>query len=166
MNLPRILVICTHNSARSQMAEGLFRALAGDRFDVASAGTEATFVRPEAIRVMAEQGIDIRDQHSKTLTRFLGESFAWVITVCDQVREACPVFPGAERTLHWSVDDPSQVDGSEAARLEAYRRAAADLGDRIRAFLAELDIGDGGAVDREAAAASVDRPRSSTGDHA
>ena len=132
------------------MAEGLFRAWAGDRFDVASAGTEATFVRPEAIRVMAEQGIDIRDQHSKTLTRFLGEPFAWVITVCDQAREACPVFPGAERMLHWSIDDPSQVDGPEEARLEAYRRAATDLGDRIRAFLADLDDG-GRAVDGEAA---------------
>ena len=158
MNLPRILVICTHNSARSQIAEGLFRAWAGDRFDVASAGTEATFVRPEAIRVMAEQGIDIRDQHSKTLTRFLGERFAWVITVCDQAREACPVFPGAERTIHWSIDDPSLVDGPEEARLAAYRRAATDLGDRIRAFLANLDDVDGGSVDGGASAANIARP--------
>jgi arsenate reductase (thioredoxin) len=103
----RVLFICTHNSARSQMAEGLLRYIGNDRFEVFSAGTEATFVRPMAIQVMAELGIDISHQQSKTLDRYLGEPFDDVITVCDTAAEACPVFPGAVRRRHWSFEDPS-----------------------------------------------------------
>src|ERR671937_157293 len=102
----RVLFICTHNSARSQMAEGWLRHLAGDRFDACSAGTEATRVRPLAIRAMAEAGIDISRQESKTLDRYLGEPFDAVITVCDPANEACPVFRGAARRLHWRFPDP------------------------------------------------------------
>ncbi len=98
----RVLFLCTHNSARSQMAEGLLRHLAGDRFEVMSAGTEATFVRQEAQAAMAELGVDISGQESKTLERYLGEPLDYVVTVCDAANEACPVFPGGKRRLHWS----------------------------------------------------------------
>lgn len=132
MDRQRVLFICTHNSARSQMAEGFLRAFAGDRFEAFSAGTEATLVRPEAIAVMAEVGIDIRGQTSKTLEQFLHQPFSWVITVCDTARQNCPVFPGAERSLHWGIDDPAAVEGDEATRLAAFRRARDDLRSRIR----------------------------------
>jgi arsenate reductase (thioredoxin) len=129
--------VCTHNSARSQMAEGMLRAWAGDRFEVFSAGTEATRVRPEAIAVMQEIGIDIGGHASKTLDPFMGESFDWLITVCDQARETCPVVPGVAQKAHWSVDDPSSVDGDEEARLDAFRVAREHLRDLVRTFIAE-----------------------------
>src|SRR5215203_7486373 len=112
----RVLFLCTHNSARSQMAEGLLRALAGDRFEAFSAGTEATRVRPLAIRAMEEIGVDISGQESETLDRYLQEPFDYVITVCDDANEACPLFPGASNRLHWSFEDPSRVEGSEEER--------------------------------------------------
>ena len=118
----RVLFICTHNSARSQMAEGLLRHLGGERFEVYSAGTEATLVRPLAIKAMAELGIDISGQQSKTIARYLGEPFDEVITVCDTAAEACPIFPGAAHLRHWSFEDPSRATGSEEAQLEVYRR--------------------------------------------
>src|SRR5215471_5243191 len=105
----RVLFICTHNSARSQMAEGLLRHLGNDRFEVFSAGTEATFVRPLAIKAMAELGIDISHQQSKTLDSYLQQPFDEVITVCDTAAEACPVFPRAARRRHWSLEDPSKA---------------------------------------------------------
>jgi arsenate reductase len=117
------------------MAEGLLRAMAGDRFEVASAGTEATLVRPEAIAAMAEVGIDISGQTSKTLDRFVAQPFHWVITVCDNARQKCSVFSGAEESAHWAVDDPAEVHGDEAVRLAAFRRARDDLRNRIRVFL-------------------------------
>jgi arsenate reductase len=131
----RVLFLCTHNSARSQMAEGLLRAWAGDRFEAFSAGVEATEVRPLAIRVMAEIGIDIGGQKSERLDTYLGQPFEYVITVCDEAREACPSFPGAERQLHWSFDDPSAATGSEEARLAVFRRVRDEIGARIRAEL-------------------------------
>jgi arsenate reductase (thioredoxin) len=99
----RVLFLCTHNSARSQMAEGLLRHLAGERFEAYSAGTEATHVRPLAIRAMDEIGADISEQESETLDRYLGEPFDYAITVCDDANEACPYFPGAKNRLHWSL---------------------------------------------------------------
>jgi arsenate reductase len=131
----RVIFVCTHNSARSQMAEGLLRAWADDRYAVFSAGTEATRVRPEAISVMAELGIDISGHSSKTLEPFLGEPFEWLITVCDRAKEACPALPGVTRQEHWSVEDPSSAAGDEAERLAAFRVARDDLAGRIRAFL-------------------------------
>src|SRR5690349_21616807 len=131
----RVLFLCTHNSARSQMAEGLLRHLAGDRFEAYSAGTEATQVRPLAITAMAELGIDIAGQESKTLDRYLGEPFDAVITVCDQAAEACPVFPGAKARLHWSFPDPSKATGTEAQRLAVYRQVRDDIAQHIRAEL-------------------------------
>ncbi len=130
----RILFVCTHNSARSQMAEGFLREYAGDRFEVFSAGTETTSVRPEAIRAMAEVGIDISDHESKTVDRYRGESFAWVITVCDQAREACPVFPGAGETAHWGFDDPSEATGDDDERMAVFRRVRDEIARRIRIF--------------------------------
>jgi arsenate reductase len=131
----RVIFVCTHNSARSQMAEGMLRAWGGDRFEVFSAGTEATRVRPEAIAVMAEIGIDIGGQASKTLEPFLGESFGWLITVCDQAREACPTLPGVRNQAHWSIEDPSGIEGAEETRLQAFRAARDELRNRVRAFL-------------------------------
>ncbi len=123
--------MCTHNSARSQMAEGLLRHLAGDRFEVMSAGTEATLVRPEAAAAMAELGVDISAQESKTLERYLGGSFDYVVTVCDAANEACPFFPGAKRRLHWSFEDPSQATGDEEERLAVFRAVRDEIRDRI-----------------------------------
>jgi arsenate reductase (thioredoxin) len=128
---PRVLFLCTHNSARSQMAEGMLRNLAEGRFEVMSAGTEATHVRRQAIKVMNEIGIDISGQESKTLARYLGQPFDYVITVCDEANEACPVFAGAKNRLHWSLEDPSRADGSEEERLAVYRRVREEIRERI-----------------------------------
>ena len=128
----RVLILCTGNSARSQMAEGLLRELGGGRFEVFSAGTEKTHVRPLAIRAMGEIGIDIARQESKTLERFLGEPFEAVITVCDQAQEACPTFFGAKRRRHWSVPDPSRATGTEEEQLVVYREVRDAIKERIR----------------------------------
>jgi arsenate reductase len=135
----RVLFLCTHNSARSQMAEGLLRHLGGDAFEAHSAGTEATLVRPLAIAAMAELGIDIAGQESKTLDRYLDEPFDAVITVCNQAAEACPVFPGAARRLHWSFPDSSKATGTETERLVTYRQVR----DAIRARI-EQELVTGG----------------------
>ena len=131
----RVLFLCTHNSARSQMAEGLLRHFGGDRFEVFSAGTVKTAVRPEAVAVMDEIGVDISGQTSKTLEQFLGLPFDAVITVCDDANDACPVFPGARDRVHWSIPDPSAVEGSERNRMEAFRAARDDLRGRIETDL-------------------------------
>ena len=140
----RVLFVCTHNSARSQIAEGLLRHLAGDRFAAYSAGTEATGVRPLAIQAMREIGIDISGQESKTLDRYLGEPFDAVITVCDQANEACPVFLGARRRLHWSFPDPSRATGTEEEQLRAYRTVRDAIAARIEAELLAADAGAAG----------------------
>ena len=129
----RVLFLCTHNSARSQMAEGLLRHLAGDRFEAMSAGTEATHVRPLAIRAMEEVRVDISGQESKTLDRYLQERFDCVITVCDDANETCPFFPGAKRRLHWSLPDPAAAQGTEEERLEVFR----SVRDRLRDYIEE-----------------------------
>jgi len=131
---PKILVLCTANSARSQMGEGLFRHEVGDRFDVFSAGTRATLVRPEAIAVMAELGIDLSTHRSKTLDEFLGQEFAYVVTVCDNANDSCPVFPGATRRIHWGLADPAAVTGSEEDRQAAFRRIRDELHGLVREF--------------------------------
>ena len=130
-NKPRVLFLCTHNSARSQMAEGMLRNLAEGQFEVHSAGTEATLVRPLAIRAMEELGIDISGQESKTLEVYLDQPFDYVITVCDEANEACPFFPGAKNRLHWSFEDPSRADGSEEERLAVFRRVRDENRERI-----------------------------------
>jgi arsenate reductase (thioredoxin) len=118
------------------MAEAMLRAFSPADFDAFSAGTEATSVRTEAIQVMDEIGIDISAQQSKSLEGYLHEPFDWLITVCDRARQNCPVFPGVEQSAHWGVDDPTEETGSQAVRLEAFRRARDDLRSRIRLFIA------------------------------
>ena len=127
----KVLFLCTHNSARSQMAEGLLRDLAGDRFEVHSAGTEATSVKPEAVAVMAEIGVDVSGAESKTLERYLGEEFEYLVTVCDDANENCPVFPGAMNRLHWSFPDPSKASGSPEEQLQVYRRVRDDIREKL-----------------------------------
>ncbi len=135
LNKTRVLFLCTHNSARSQMAEGLLRELAGYRFEVFSAGTEATHVRPLAVAAMRETGVDISGQESKTLDQYLGEDFEYVVTVCDDANESCPVFPGAKERLHWSFEDPSKASGDEEARLAVFRRVRGEIQTRIEGEL-------------------------------
>ena len=134
----RVLFLCTHNSARSQMAEGWLRHRYGDRFEAFSAGTEVTAVRPLAIRAMQEVGVDISGQHSKTLERYLNEPWDYVITVCDEANQACPVFPGGRNRRHWSISDPSLATGQEAEQLAVYQRVRDDLRRRVDTLSAEL----------------------------
>jgi arsenate reductase len=126
-----VLILCTGNSARSQMAEGLLRHDAGDRFDVKSAGTKPSRVRPEAIAVMHELGIDISSQRSKHVDEVAGTAFDYVLTVCDQAREACPVFSAPTQRLHHTFQDPAALDGTQEERLVLFRRVR----DEIRAYL-------------------------------
>lgn len=133
----RVLILCTANSARSQMAEGLLRHLAGERFEVFSAGTRATSVNPHAIRAMAERGIDISHHRSKHLNEFLGQPFDYVITVCDAAAETCPIFPGRSERIHWSFPDPAAVEG-ESAKAEAFRAVRDGLEARFKAWLETL----------------------------
>ena len=121
------------------MAEGLLRHLAGDRFEVMSAGTEATHVRPLAVRAMDELGIDISGQESKTLQRYLGETFDYVITVCDDANEVCPVFPGVRRRLHWSFEDPAQATGSKEERRRVFQSVRDQIRERIEGELLTED---------------------------
>src|SRR5665213_187748 len=134
MDKKLVLILCTGNSARSQMAEGLLRHDDGERFDVESAGTKASFVRPEAIAVMKELGVDISGHRSKNVAEFEGQPFDYVITVCNNARETCPVFFGAAETLHHSFDDPAAVAGSAEERLAAFRRVRDELRDCLRDF--------------------------------
>src|ERR1051326_445003 len=131
----KILIVCTGNSARSQMAEGLLRHEGGDRFEVFSAGTKPSQVRPEAIAVMNEIGIDISPQRSKSVDEFLGQPLDFVITVCNSANETCPVFHGESKRLHWPFDDPAEVQGSDEVRKAAFRRIRDQIHGRIMAFL-------------------------------
>jgi len=130
----RVLILCTGNSARSQMAEGLLRHDAGERFEVESAGTKPGIVRPEAIDAMKELGIDISGHRSKSVEEFNGQQFDYVITVCDSARETCPVFFGAAKRLHHNFDDPAALNGSEEERLALFRRIRGEL----RTYLADF----------------------------
>ncbi len=131
----KVLFLCTGNSCRSQMAEGLLRHVAGDRFEVVSAGTEPSTVNPLAIAVMREIGIDISGHRSKSAGEFLREHFAYVITVCDSASERCPVFPFAAKRLHWSLDDPAAAQGSQQDRLPVFRRVRDEIAERVHAFV-------------------------------
>ena len=131
----RVLIVCTHNSARSQMAEALLRHLGGDQFEVYSAGTEPGYVQPLAIKAMAEVGIDISQARSKHVNEFIDQTFDYVITVCDRARETCPVFPGEPQRIHWSFPDPAAVEGTEEERLRAFRRVRDELTQRLRVWI-------------------------------
>ena len=137
--MKRVLILCTGNSARSQMAEGLLRHDAGRRFSVESAGTRPGIVRPEAIAVMRELGIDIAGHRSKSVAEFEGQQFDVVITVCDNARESCPVFFGASERRHHDFEDPAAAEGSDEVRLAAFRRVR----DQLRAYLRDFAPGGG-----------------------
>jgi arsenate reductase (thioredoxin) len=132
----QVLILCTGNSARSQMAEGLLRTLARDRFEVFSAGSKPSTVNPLAIAAMDERGIEIRWQRSKHLNEYLAQPFDYVITVCDNAAETCPLFPGSARRIHWSFPDPAAVDGTEAERLASFRQVRDDIEAKLKAWLA------------------------------
>jgi arsenate reductase len=133
----RVLFLCVGNSARSQMAEAILQDRGGDAFEVESAGTNATQLNPLTVKVLAEIGIDWSMARSKPVTEFLGRTFDLVVTVCDEAREACPVFPGATRQLHWSFRDPAAVEGPEERRLAAFRAVRDEIEAAIRQFLGD-----------------------------
>ena len=132
----RVLFLCTGNSCRSQMAEGWLRHLAGDRFEVASAGTRPAGLHPGAVLVMGEAGVDIAGHRSKNVSEFLHQSFDFVITVCDSAKEACPYFPGEVQRLHWSFADPAAFSGTYEERLAVFRQVRDQIAERITAFAA------------------------------
>jgi arsenate reductase (thioredoxin) len=131
----RVLFVCTGNSARSQIAEALLKEFGGSDFAVFSAGTEPRPVNPETVTVLGELGIDWSHSVSKSVTPFVGQPFDYVITVCDRARKTCPVFPGEHNSLHWGLDDPAEVEGTQAERLEAFRRTRAEVATRLRPFV-------------------------------
>ena len=143
----RVLFVCTHNSARSQIAEALLRDYGGADFEVLSAGTEVSQINAYAVRVLADLGIDWSAARSKPITEFLDQRFDYVITVCDRARQTCPVFPGSENTLHWGLDDPSEVEGSETEKLAAFRQTQLDVSTRLRPFI-EVALRAGGRARR------------------
>jgi len=131
-----VLFVCTHNSARSILAEALLRHKGGDRYEAFSAGTQPGQIRPYALQVLAEAGIPTEGLHSKSVGEYVDHRFDFVITVCDRARQECPVFPGAGERLHWGYDDPSAVEGSEEEKLAAYRRVFTLISARLDLFLA------------------------------
>jgi len=137
MTRQRVLFLCTHNSARSQMAEGWLRHLAPDRYEAQSAGTERRAVHPLAIRAMAEVGIDISSHTSKIVVGLMQEPWDYVITVCDSANERCPLFPGKIQRLHWGFPDPSAATGTDEQRLVVFRRIRDQIGDRLKGWLVD-----------------------------
>ena len=135
MDLKRVLFLCTGNSARSQMAEGLLRHLAGDKFEVFSAGVRPTQLNPLAIKVMSEIGIDISKQKSKSIKEFFGQQFDYVITVCDNAKQTCPAFPGKYGKIHWKLEDPAEVQGSEEDKTKFFREIRNKIDNKIKKFL-------------------------------
>lgn len=133
-----VLILCTGNSARSQMAEGFLRALAGDRFVVHSAGSKPSVVNPLALQVMAEREIDLRPHRSKHWEEFRNQPIDYVITVCDAAAESCPIFPGKAVRLHWSFPDPASVEGTEDVRLNAFRTIRDAIQDRLHEWLRDI----------------------------
>ena len=133
MGKKKILFLCTHNSARSQMAEGFVKKIFGDKYEVYSAGTQITFVRPEAIQVMKEIDIDISNNHSKHMSEFYDIKFDLVVTVCENAKKVCPIFPGAKNMVHYEFDDPSNAIGTNNEILDFYRK----IRDQIKKWIVE-----------------------------
>ena len=133
----RVLILCTGNSARSQMAEGLLRHETGNPYEVSSAGTHPSRVRPEAVAAMREIGIDISMHRSKSVEEFVNQEFDYVITVCDNAKEICPVFPAKTKRIHWSIEDPAAVIGTDEQRVAAFRRIRDELRRRLMRFVQE-----------------------------
>jgi len=131
----RVLFLCTGNSARSQMAEGLLRAFGSGDFEIYSAGTDPKGLNPLAIEAMQEIGIDISGHESKSLERFLGQHFDYIITVCDRARDSCPTFPGDNQRIHWGFEDPAAVIGTRAEQLAVFRRVRNEISERLRVWV-------------------------------
>ncbi len=132
----RVLILCTGNSARSQMAEGLLREIGGNKFEVESAGVAPSSVRPEAVEAMREIGIDISDHCSKSADEFVGQQFDYIITVCDNAKESCPIFPGQATQIHQSFDDPPpETVGDYESRLKIFRRVRNDISEWLNLFI-------------------------------
>lgn len=135
MNKKKVLFLCTGNSCRSQMAEGFLRHMARDRFEVFSAGVKPTQVNPLAIKVMAEVDIDISKHRSKSAMEFIGKQFDYVITVCDNAKQTCPVFPGKYEKIHWDLEDPAETQGSEEERIVVFRKIRDEIRQRIEEWI-------------------------------
>lgn len=133
----KVLFLCTGNSCRSQMAEGWLRHLAGDQFEVVSAGTHPVGLNPSAVMVMCEAGVDISHHVSERVDPYIEQRFDYVITVCDRAQDTCPVFPGASAKLHWNFDDPAKATGTSEQQLIVFRKTRDEIAERIRQFLAE-----------------------------
>ena len=131
----RVLFVCTGNSARSVMAEALLRHRGGPDFEVLSAGTKPKGINPLTLATLAEAGIDASWARSKSVTAYLGQRFDYVVTVCDQARQVCPVFPGVHQSLHWGYEDPAEATGSDEERLAVFRRVFIQIGERINQFI-------------------------------
>lgn len=134
---PKVLFLCTGNSARSQMAEGFLRKMAGEYFEALSAGIEPKGLSPLAVKVMSEIGIDISKQRSKDVREFLGSPIPYIITVCDNAKEHCPIFPGTFTYMHWSIEDPAAAQGTEGEKLAVFRRIRDQIGSRVKGFVYE-----------------------------
>ena len=140
MGQPKVLFLCTGNSARSQMAEGYLRSVAGDRFEAMSAGLEPKGLNPLAVEAMREIGIDISRQKSKDVVTLLGQHVPYVVTVCDNAKEQCPIFPGTWKFLHWSLEDPAAATGTHDEKLSVFRRVRDQLSEHIDRDFVEGDI--------------------------
>ena len=135
MSVKRVIFLCTGNSCRSQMAEGWLRHLGGEEFEVFSAGTHPAGKNPLALRAMEEVGVDIARQESENLDKYVDQSFDYVITVCDRAKETCPIFPGGDRQLHWSFDDPAEAEGSDEERMPEFRRVRDEIRERVEGWI-------------------------------
>lgn len=137
--MKKIIFICTANSCRSQMAEGLLREMSNGQFEVYSAGTSPSFVNPLTVKVMGELGIDISAQRSESIDDYIGDEFDYVITVCGRAEEECPMFPGNAKRIHWPIDDPAEANGTDDNILKAFREARDDLKRRIESLIRQAD---------------------------
>jgi arsenate reductase len=133
----KVLFLCTGNSCRSQMAEGFLRSLGSDEFEAHSAGTRPSTLNPMAVEVMREAGIDISGQWSKNATEYLGTHFPYIVTVCDNAKESCPIFPGPSIRLHWSFEDPAEATGSDEQRREVFRKVRDEIAGRVKELVAK-----------------------------
>ena len=133
----KVLFVCTGNSCRSQIAEGLVKHIAGSNFEVSSAGTNPSPINPYATEVMNEKGIDISKQRSKSLQEFINDKFDFIITVCDHAKASCPIFPGKYKLIHWNLEDPAAVRGARKEKLAVFRLTRDEIEQRIRTFIRE-----------------------------
>jgi len=137
--MKKILFLCTGNSCRSQMGEGFMRHMAGNKFDVFSAGVEPAQLNPYAIKVMAEAGIDISSHKSKSVNEFLEQEFDYVITVCNHAKQVCPIFPGQYERIHWDIEDPAEISGTEKEKMVFFRKIRDEIKEKCQRFLNKFE---------------------------